>query len=143
VLWTVLLVGLATAAVAGTPVPAAKGKGRDASGLAFSFKYENGAGSVAFDTASFGSPTGGIDCYASVGRLAVMAGPLDVPVNGLTHFLVVAEDRKKLGGPDELALGLRGGLFDCEAELADTEPDALIEARDPIERSKIVVQPIN
>src|SRR5262245_993104 len=138
-----VVVGFASAALAGAPVAAAKGKGRDAHGNAFSFKYKKGKGKIAFDTISFGSPTGPVDCYASAGRLAVLSGPMDVPVSGLTHFLVVAEDRKYFGEPDEYTVWMSDDPFDCEAELADTEPDALINARDPIERGNITVQPIN
>jgi hypothetical protein len=142
-LWVILLLGLASAAAAGPPVAAAKGKGTHGNGLAFKLKYKKGMGSVVFETNSFGSPSGSVDCYATFGRLAVLSGAIDAPVAGLTHFMLVVEDRKNLGGPDELATWLRNGAFDCEAEIADTDPDSLVNSRQPIERGKIVVVPIN
>ena len=137
------LIALASAALAAAPVPAAKGKGRDGHGNTFSFKFKKGKGKVAYDTVSFGSPSGAVDCYASAGRLAVLSGAMDVPVSGLTHFMVVAEDRKFFSEPDKYTVWMRNAPFDCEAELADTAPDALINSRDPIERGNITVQPIN
>jgi hypothetical protein len=143
VLVAMILLGLASAAVAGPPIAAAKGKGRYGDGLAFKLKYKKGIGSVAFDTNSFGFLTGSVDCYATFGRLAVLAGAVDAPVGGTTHFMVVAEDHKNLGGPDELTTWLGGSPFDCEAEIADTDPNSLVNGREPIESGKVVVVPIN
>jgi hypothetical protein len=140
----VLLAAIALMALAGSADAAgalvAKGKGRDGNGLDFSLRLKNGGGSVAFETNSFGNHTGPIDCFAILGPLVMLAGPLDEPGGGLTHYMIVAEDHRRLGGRDELTTWLRNGTFDCETEVADPEPDSLVAGREPIERGKVVVK---
>jgi hypothetical protein len=139
----VCVVLLASAGVAvAASAPLAKGKGR-AGNVKFSFKYKSGAGRMELETISFGVLSGSVGCYASLGRLAVLSGVLDVPSSGLTHFLLAVEDHKNLGGPDEFTSWLSTSAYDCVAELVDPDPDSLVSARDPIERGGIVVKPEN
>lgn len=139
-----LVLALALVALAGPaladPKTKIKGKGLDEDRNGFVFAYsdaDGGAGQVAFVTNSFGTITGAIDCIDTDGALVMMAGAIDVPTGGLTHFLVVAEDGKATRSADQITSWLRSGPFDCL--LAGDDAD-LADSREPIRRGKVVVK---
>ena len=135
------LSGAASAAPVGEPAKV-RGAGVDEHGLAFEFRAKNQAaptGTVSFETNSFGDPTGEVDCLHIDHRKAAIAGEIDSPVSGLTHFMIIMKDvhRKKADGPDEIVTWLRNGPFDCEV---DGYGD-LAESLDPIQSGRLRVSP--
>jgi hypothetical protein len=121
----VLLVGASPAAATAT-VPKAVGEGKDAFRLAFEFKAKDPAaphGRAFFETNSFGDQAGDVDCLATKGRRAALSGELDAPASGLTHFMIIAQDRHKRR--DRVVTWLRNGPFDCAAEISDDLADSL------------------
>jgi hypothetical protein len=112
----------APAALGDQQTPRANGEGVDHFGLAFDFHAHNPAdphGHAFFETASFGDAEGDVDCLEIRGRRAALSGELSAPgPSGLTHFMVIANDRRDLHGEtrDRTTTWLRNGPFDCATD---------------------------
>lgn len=133
------LSGVANAAPLG-PDAKVKGAGVDDNALAFEFRAKSQAapsGTASFETNSFGDPTGAVDCLHVNHRRAVIAGTIDNPTGGLTHYMIIMKDNHRHPGdePDEIATWLRNGPFDCEV---DGYGD-LAESLDPIQSGRLRV----
>lgn len=121
-----VLAALAVAAIAAPTAlgdqttPRANGEGVDAYGLEFDFHAHNALnphGHAFFETNSFGDGEGDVDCLAVQGRRhAALSGEFDTPLaGGLTHFMVIANDRRARRG-DRVTTWLRNGPFDCATD---------------------------
>jgi hypothetical protein len=131
-----VLVALAAPANAGDKLRI-KGKGINDFGLRFAFvvKGEHGPNRVEFETPSFGTITGEIDCYDGVEGIVIMSGVIDVPVSGLTHFRVIAFDGKPSDAPDREGSSLSSSPLACGIDEVD-----LNNAPAVIRRGNIVVR---
>ena len=133
------LAALAVAAIAAPTAlgdqttPRANGEGVDAYGLEFDFHAHNALnphGHAFFETNSFGDGEGEVDCLAVQGRrLAALSGELGTPLaGGLTHFMVIANDRRARRG-DRVTTWLRNGPFDCATDGFGDLSDSLRKIR--------------
>jgi hypothetical protein len=77
-----------------------------------------------------------VDCLTVGGRRAALSGVLDAPVAGLTHLLVVVEDKGAKRRPrDKAVIWLSNQRLDCAIEF----DGVLADARKRIKRGEIVV----
>lgn len=113
--------------------PRANGEGVDHYGLKFDFHAHNALnphGHAFIETNSFGDGEGDVDCLEVRGRRhAALAGEFDTPLaGGLTHFMVIANDRRARRG-DRLSTWLRNGPFDCPTDGFGPLSDSLAKIR--------------
>jgi len=128
-----LALGVASGS-ANLPAPKVTGSGKDGYGLEFSFRAATPAapvGHAQFETYSFGEPEGDVDCLAIQGRKAGLSGEMETPTSGLTHFMIIVNDRRKRDGRirDRVVTWMRSGPFDCETEAFGSLSDSLKRLR--------------
>jgi hypothetical protein len=110
-----------------TAGPSVRGSGRDACGHAFTFRALGSpadvGGRMSWRMSFITGPatiTGQVDCLSVVGRRAALSGVLNqpVPIENLTHFLIVVEDHAgNRHSRDESVAWVGTDPHDCAAEL--------------------------
>lgn len=117
----IALIAGAAPGTAAEGTPRAAGAGVDTHGLEFEFRAKrpnNPSGHGFFETNSFGSVEGDVDCLVIDRRHTALAGEISNPgPSGLTHWMIIANDRRR-GGEirDWIVTWLRNGPFDCATD---------------------------